>query len=70
MAVMSFLPMLGTFSIWGPAGVYLLIKGAYMKGIALLLFGTLVIGIVDNILKPVIISGRTKMPTLLIFSVL
>jgi predicted PurR-regulated permease PerM len=67
MAVMSFLPMLGTFSIWGPASIYLLIKGAYMKGIALLLFGTLVIGIVDNILKPIIISGRTKMPTLLIF---
>lgn len=67
MSVMSFLPMLGTFSIWGPASVYLLIKGAYMKGIALLLFGSLVIGIVDNILKPVIISGRTKMPTLLIF---
>ena len=67
MAVMSFLPMLGTFSIWGPASIYLFITGSYMKGIALLLFGILVIGIVDNILKPVIISGRTKMPTLLIF---
>lgn len=67
MAVMSFLPLLGTFSIWGPASIYLLITGSYMKGIVLLLFGSLVIGIVDNILKPVIISGRTKMPTLLIF---
>lgn len=67
MAVMSFLPMLGTFTIWGPAAIYLLIKGSYMKGIVLLLFGALVITIVDNILRPVIISGRTKMPTLLIF---
>ena len=67
MAVMSFLPLFGTFSIWGPAVIYLLIKGSYMKGIVLLLFGSLVIGIVDNVLKPVIISGRTKMPTLLIF---
>ena len=67
MAVMSFLPMFGTFSIWGPAVIYLFINGSYMKGIVLLLFGSLVIGIVDNILKPVIISGRTKMPTLLIF---
>lgn len=67
MAIMSFLPMLGTFTIWGPASAYLLLHGSYMKGIGLLLFGTLVIGIVDNILQPVIISGRTKMPTLLIF---
>ena len=59
--------LFGTFSIWGPAVIYLLIKGSYMKGIVLLLFGSLVIGIVDNVLKPVIISGRTKMPTLLIF---
>ncbi len=67
MAIMSFLPMLGTFTIWGPASAYLLMHGSYMKGIGLLLFGALVIGIVDNILKPIIISGRTKMPTLLIF---
>ena len=51
----------------GAASAYLLLHGSYMKGIGLLLFGALVIGIVDNILKPIIISGRTKMPTLLIF---
>ncbi|MBI4683774.1 MAG: AI-2E family transporter [Nitrospirae bacterium] len=67
MSIMSFLPMLGTFSIWGPVSGYLIIQGSYMKGMGLLLFGALVIGIVDNILRPIIISGRTKMPTLLIF---
>jgi len=67
MAIMSFLPMLGTAAIWGPASVYLIIQGSYIKGAVLLLFGSLVIGIVDNVLKPFIISGRTKMPTLLIF---
>jgi predicted PurR-regulated permease PerM len=46
---------------------YLLIQGNYFKGIVLLLFGTLVISMVDNILKPMIISGRTKMPTLAVF---
>lgn len=67
MAVMSFLPMLGTFSVWGPVSGYLIIHGSYMKGIGLLVFGTLMVSIVDTILAPLIVSGRTKMPTLLIF---
>lgn len=67
MAIMSFLPMLGTFIIWGPVSGYLFLQGFYLKGAGLLLFGALVIGIVDNILKPIIISGRTKVPTLLVF---
>jgi len=67
MSVMSFLPMLGTFSIWGPMTGYLFIQGYYMKGIILLLVGFLGISMVDNILKPIIISGRTKMPTLAVF---
>lgn len=67
MSIMSFLPLLGTFSIWGPAAGFLLIQGSYMKGVGLLLYGVFVISMVDNVLKPIIISGRTKMPTLLIF---
>lgn len=71
MAVMSFVPLLGTFSIWGPGAVFLLLTGSYVKGIGLLLFGVLVISMVDNILRPLIIGSRTKMPTILIlFSVL
>ncbi|OHE57119.1 MAG: hypothetical protein A2Z47_08465 [Thermodesulfovibrio sp. RBG_19FT_COMBO_42_12] len=66
-SVMSFLPLLGTFSIWGPMTGYLLIQGNYVKGITLLLIGVLGISMVDNILKPIIISGRTKMPTLAVF---
>lgn len=67
MTVMSFLPLLGTFSIWGPASGYLFIQGSYVKGIILLLYGILVISMVDNILRPIIVSGRTKMPTLAVF---
>ncbi len=66
-SVMSFLPLLGTFSIWGPMTGYLFIQGNYIKGITLLLIGFLGISMVDNILKPIIISGRTKMPTLAVF---
>ncbi len=66
-SVMSFLPLLGTFSVWGPMTGYLFIQGNYVKGITLLLIGVLGISMVDNILKPIIISGRTKMPTLAVF---
>ncbi len=65
--IMSFIPVLGTFSIWGPAVVYLFLQGFTAKGVALLIIGTFGISLVDNILKPVIIGGRTKMPTLVIF---
>jgi len=66
-AIMSFIPMLGTFSIWGPACVYLFIQGYIIKGFILLVVGSLGISMIDNILKPIIISGRTKMPTIVIF---
>ncbi|GBE31885.1 putative inner membrane protein [bacterium BMS3Bbin05] len=66
-AIMSFIPMLGTFSIWGPACVYLFVQGAVVKGFVLLVVGTFGISMIDNILKPLIISGRTKMPTVIIF---
>jgi predicted PurR-regulated permease PerM len=67
MALMSFVPLLGTAIIWLPASVILLLQGAYVKGICLVLIGLLVISMVDNILKPLIIGGRTKMPTIIIF---
>lgn len=66
-AIMSFVPVMGTFSIWGPAVIYLFLSGYTLKGFILLIFGTFGISLVDNILKPIIIGGRTKMPTLIIF---
>ncbi len=67
MAVMSFVPMVGTFSVWGPAAIYLLTQGDYLNGFGLFLFGAFVISMIDNILKPLIIGSRTKMPTIVIF---
>lgn len=67
MAIMSFVPMLGTSIIWGPAAAFLLLEGLYVKGIVLILIGIFVISMVDNILKPLIIGGRTKLPTVIIF---
>ncbi|MDA8082589.1 MAG: AI-2E family transporter [Nitrospiraceae bacterium] len=67
MALCSFLPAVGTAIIWGPASLVFLIQGAYLKAIGLVLVGVFVISMVDNILRPLIIGGRTKMPTIIIF---
>jgi predicted PurR-regulated permease PerM len=67
MSITSFIPILGAFSIWGPATVYLFLSGEVAKGIILGLFGTFGISLIDNILKPIIIGGKTKMPVLVIF---
>jgi predicted PurR-regulated permease PerM len=71
MSIASFVPLLGTFLIWGPTSAYLVIQGYHVQGIGLFLYGIFVISTVDNILKPLIIGSRTKMPTIIIlFSVL
>jgi len=67
MALASFVPALGTAIVWVPASLIFLYEGDYMKGIGLVLIGIFVISMVDNILKPLIIGGRTKMPTAIIF---
>jgi predicted PurR-regulated permease PerM len=64
---MSFIPGLGAISIWLPVVIFLLVKKAFIKAIILLFVGTFIISLIDNILKPIIISGRTQMPTLVIF---
>lgn len=67
MALLSLVPLVGTALVWLPASVYLLITGELGRGIALLLFGALMISSVDNILKPILIRGRARMHTLLVF---
>lgn len=67
MSIMSFVPAIGTAGVWAPAAFYLFMTGDVVKGIIMVAAGGLVISSIDNVLKPVIISGRTKMHTLLIF---
>jgi predicted PurR-regulated permease PerM len=67
MSIVSFIPFLGTLGVWGPAAIYLLMRGEYLPGIGLILYGTFVIGLVDNFLRPLLIGSRTKMPTIIIF---
>jgi predicted PurR-regulated permease PerM len=70
-AVASFLPPFGAACIWAPAAVYLMIVGSVVRGVFLLLWGLLVISMVDNIIRPLFIGGRARLPTfLLLFTIL
>jgi predicted PurR-regulated permease PerM len=62
MAVLALLPMVGTGLVWGPVAIYLLATGAIWQGIVLIVFGVLVISLVDNLLRPILIGKDIKMP--------
>ncbi|MDW7774666.1 MAG: AI-2E family transporter [Desulfobulbaceae bacterium] len=62
MALLSLLPALGAALIWFPVSVYLLLTGAVLEGIVLMLFGVLVISLVDNFLRPYFVGRDTKLP--------
>ena len=62
MAFLSLLPAVGAAIIWAPVAVYFLVTGALWEGITLALFGVLVIGLVDNILRPLLVGKDTKIP--------
>lgn len=67
MTFLSMIPMLGSFLVWVPAAIYLALTGHYVKAILLVLWGTLVIGMIDNFLRPKLVGGRTRLHELLIF---
>jgi predicted PurR-regulated permease PerM len=62
MAVLSLLPAVGTALVWGPVAIWLLATGSLTQGIILIAFGVLVIGLVDNVLRPILVGKDTKMP--------
>lgn len=62
MAFLSLLPAVGAALVWAPVAVYLIATGAIAKGVGLLVFGVVVIGLVDNILRPLLVGKDTKMP--------
>ncbi len=62
MAFLSLLPAVGAGLIWAPVALYLLATGAVWQGVGLAAFGIGVIGLVDNVLRPVLVGKDTKMP--------
>ena len=62
MAFLSLLPAVGAGLIWVPVAIYFLVTGSIWQGVVLIAFGVLVIGLVDNILRPILVGKDTKMP--------
>ena len=62
MAVLSLLPAVGTALVWGPVALYFLATGSVVSGIVLIAYGVLVIGLVDNVLRPILVGKDTKIP--------
>ena len=70
-AVCSVIPVIGTSLVWGPAAVYLLVTHHPGKALILVLYGLFVVGMADNIIRPLVLRGRLQLHiVLLLFAIL
>ncbi len=66
MALLSLLPAVGAVLVWGPVAATFFINGELAQGIGLTLWGAVVIGLVDNILRPILVGKDTRLPDYLV----
>jgi predicted PurR-regulated permease PerM len=66
MAICAPIPFIGTALVWAPGAIYLLARGETIPGLLLIVWGVVVVSSIDNIIRPLFISGRAKLPILLI----
>jgi len=66
MALLSLVPAIGAALVWVPIALYLLATGAFWSAIGLTAWCVLVIGVVDNVLRPVLVAKETRMPDYLV----
>ena len=67
MAFFALIPLAGTWLVWGPAVISLFVSGDWVRGVILLAIGAGLVGSVDNVLRPILVSGRAQLSQLLIF---
>jgi predicted PurR-regulated permease PerM len=66
-ALFSMIPLAGAASVWVVASIYLMATAQWGKAVFMLIWGAAVISTADNIVRPLVLSGRVKLHTLLIF---
>jgi predicted PurR-regulated permease PerM len=66
MALLSLLPAVGAGLVWGPVALWLFATGEFWPAMGLVMWGVLVIGLVDNILRPLLVGKDTGMPDYLV----
>ena len=67
MAFFAFLPVVGPWVIYIPAVLFFLVSEEYTKAVVLLVLGTVLVSSVDNVLRPILVSGRSQLNGLLVF---
>lgn len=66
-ALFSLIPLVGTALVWAPGALYLWATGHWIKALILVIWATLFVGSVDNVLRPLLIRGRVELHTLPLF---
>lgn len=66
MGVLSLIPAVGAFLIWGPIAIYLFAVGDIWQAVVLVAFGSIVIGLIDNFLRPILVGRDVRLPDWLI----
>lgn len=66
MVIAALLPAVGPAIIWGPVAVYLLATGMIWQAVAVVVSGIVVIGLADNILRPMLVGRDTGIPDWLV----
>ena len=62
MGFFSLVPAVGTGAVWVPVAIYLLVTGSIAEGLILVGCGIFVIGMIDNLLRPILVGKDTRMP--------
>ena len=65
--LVALIPMVGSALVWAPGALFLAARGEYGYAIFLAAWGAVLVGMVDNFLRPMLISGQAAVPTLAVF---
>ena len=71
MILLAFIPIVGAFLVWGPASLYLLLINRPLAGLILLIYGSVVVGLTDNFLRPLLVEGGADLhPAVILIGVI
>ncbi|WP_114520877.1 AI-2E family transporter [Altererythrobacter sp. ZODW24] len=67
MGLLAIVPFLGAFVIWVPAAVFLVVNGEWLSAAVLTIWGTLIVGLIDNVIYPVLVGRQLALHSLISF---
>ncbi|MDZ4394138.1 AI-2E family transporter [Cypionkella sp.] len=64
MGLLSIVPVLGAFIVWIPAAILLILDGSWARALILAAWGGIVVGGIDNVLRPMFVGNRLRLHTI------